>query len=136
MTISILVRDLVRRKLISIDQDDAVYDAVVMMSTSNIGAIVATSFGKPVGIITERDLMKKVTLRGLNPKEVKVREVMSSPLVTVGPDSSIGEAAMLMQTKGIRRLLVKDGDEVTGIVTQRDLERGVLDYFAALSTLT
>lgn len=135
MALLMRVGDLVQRKLVTIDQDDAVYNAVVMMAAANIGAIVATSFGKPVGIVTERDLMRKVTLQGLNPKDVEVKAVMSSPLIAVGPDSSIGEAALIMQTKGIRRLLIKEGDDITGIVTQRDLERGVLEYFSALSTL-
>jgi len=133
MPISAMVKDVATRKLISVDENDSIYDAVVLMTAENIGAIVITSLKKAVGILTERDLMKKVILEGLDSKNTKVGEVMSSPLITIRSDASIGEATQLMQLRKIRRLLVEDEDRIVGIITQRDLERGTLEYFSALT---
>ena len=136
MPISATVRDVTTRKLVSVDENDAVYDAVVLMTTEDIGAIIVTSVRKPVGILTERDLMKKVLLEGLDPKNTKVGEVMSAPLITIGSDASLGEATQLMQLRKIRRLLVEEKGRIVGIITQRDLERGTLEYFSALTGMT
>jgi CBS domain-containing protein len=133
MPISATVKDIAARKLITVDETDAVYAAVVLMTTEDIGAIVVTSVRKPVGILTERDLMKRVVLQGRDPKNTKVAEVMSTPLITIGSSASLGEATRLMQDRKIRRLLVEEKGRIVGIITQRDLERGMLDYFSALT---
>ena len=133
MPISAMVKDVATRKLVSVDENDSIYDAVVLMTAENIGAIVITSLKKAVGILTERDLMKKVILEGLDSKNTKVGDVMSSPLITIRSEASIGEATQLMQLRKIRRLLVEDEGRIVGIITQRDLERGTLEYFSALT---
>ena len=135
MPISATVKDIATRKLISVDETDSVYDAVVLMTTEDIGAIVVNSVRTPVGILTERDLMKKVVLEGLDPKNTKVGEVMSAPLITIRSDASFGEATQLMQDRKIRRLLLVEKGKFVGIITQRDLERGTLDSFSALTAM-
>lgn len=129
------VEDIANKNIISVDENQSVYDAVTLMVTESIGAIVVTSMGRPIGIITERDLAKKIILKGLDPKNVVARELMSSPLVTIDASASLGDAAILLQEKRIRRLLVQKGNEIIGIFTQRDLERALLDYFLAISKL-
>ena len=133
---SATVKDIATRKLVAVDENDSVYDAVVLMTTEDIGAIVVTSVRKPAGILTERDLMKKVILEGLDPKNTKVGEVMSAPLITIRSEASFGEATQLMQLRKIRRLLVVEKGRIAGIITQRDLERGTLEYFSALTEMT
>lgn len=135
MPISQRVEDIANKNIISVDENQSVYDAVTLMVTESIGAIVVTSMRQPVGIITERDLAKKMILKGLDPKSVIAKELMSSPLVTIDASASLGEAAILMQEKRIRRLLVQKGGEVVGIFTQRDLEKALLSYFLAVSKL-
>jgi CBS domain-containing protein len=129
------VEDIANKNIISVDENQSVYDAVTLMVTESIGAIVVTSMNRPIGIITERDLAKKIILKGLDPKNVIARELMSSPLVTIDASASLGDAATLLQEKRIRRLLVQKDDEIIGIFTQRDLERALLDYFLAISRL-
>ena len=129
------VEDIANKNIISVDENQSVYDAVTLMVTESIGAIVVTSMRKPVGIITERDLAKKIILKGLDPRNVIARELMSAPLVTIDASASLGEAALLLQEKKIRRLLVQKDNEIIGIFTQRDLERALLDYFLAISKL-
>jgi len=133
MPISATVKDVATRKLVSVDENDSIYDAVVLMTAETIGAIAITSLQKAVGILTERDLMKKVILEGLDAKNTKVGDVMSAPLIVIRSDASIGEATQLMQLRKIRRLIVEEEGRIVGIVTQRDLERGTLEYFSALT---
>jgi CBS domain-containing protein len=135
LPISTKVEDIASRKLVTVREDDSVFDAVSLMVAENIGGIVVTSQGKPAGIITERDLMRKVILQGLDVREVPARSIMSSPLTTVQAGTSLGDAAALMQAKRIRRLLVEEQGVVTGILTQRDLERALLDYFVEISSI-
>ena len=132
---SATVKDIATRKLVAVDENDSVYDAVVLMTTEDIGAIVVNSVRTPVGILTERDLMKKVVLEGLDPKNTKVADVMSTPLITIRSDASFGEATQLMQDRKIRRLLLVEKGKFVGIITQRDLERGTLDSFSALTAM-
>lgn len=91
------------------------------MITNDIGAIIITSQSVPVGIITERDIVEKVVKAGKDPRKIRAREVMSSPLTTINSDKSIAEALRLMHDKDIRRLAVIDRDKPTflGIVTIR-----------------
>jgi CBS domain-containing protein len=135
LPVSERVEDIANKNIISVDENQSVYDAVTLMVTESIGAIVVTSMRRPVGIITERDLAKKIILKGLDPKNVIAKELMSSPLVTIDASASLGEAAQLLQEKKIRRLLVQKNEEIIGIFTQRDLERALLDYFLAISKL-
>ena len=85
-----------------------------------------------MGILTDRDIINLVVVLGLNPKDIMAGEIMSKPLITVAEDRAIGAALDLMIEKNIRRLLVTKGDEIIGIVTQKDLMRGTLDVFHSL----
>lgn len=113
----------------------SVHDAIFQMVEHNIGSVVVTSGVQPKGIITERDLMRKVILQGMDVRKALAREIMSAPLITIDADAHIGEAATLMFEKKIRRLLVTKKGAVIGIFTQRDLEVAALDYFLAVSRM-
>jgi CBS domain-containing protein len=106
------------------------------MVKNDIGSVVVTENGKPVGMLTERDIMKRVCPQELCSRKITVGEIMSKPLVTIEADAKLGEAALLMMDKGIRRLLVVEKGEVVGIVTQKDVMRGTLDTFMALSMVS
>jgi len=104
------------------------------MAEKNIGAVVVTEKGKPVGIVTERDILKKVC-PNVSCMKVKVREIMSKPLITVDANTPIGEAVSIMVDRNIRRLLVTEGGKIVGIVTQKDLMKGTLDAFMAMASV-
>ncbi|MEM3785546.1 MAG: CBS domain-containing protein [Candidatus Bathyarchaeia archaeon] len=135
MPVVVRVRDVMTTELVSVEKTEPVINAINLMVKKDIGAIVVTEKGKPVGILTERDIMKKVCPKELCTRKVCVGEVMSQPLITVDADSKLGEAASLMIEKGVRRLLVVEKGKVIGIVTQKDLMRGTLDTFLALSMI-
>jgi CBS domain-containing protein len=93
-----------------------------IMSKNNFGSTVVTSSkGKLLGIVTERDIITRLTALNRLPSEVKVAEVMSQPVITIAPDKDIKEAAKSMKEYGIRRLVVVEKGKITGIITSRDI---------------
>jgi signal-transduction protein with cAMP-binding, CBS, and nucleotidyltransferase domain len=105
----------------SISPDASVFDAIAGMSEKHVGALVVLSAGRLAGIITERDYARKVILKGRQSRETKVREIMSTPVMYVTPEQTIGECMHLMISRQIRHLPVLEGDRVTGIVSIGDI---------------
>ncbi len=115
------VRDIMTRPIITEDEDTTVGKIAEDMEELGIGSVVITAKGKPVGIITERDIALKVLLKDKRASEVKAKEIMSSPLITVDADASEEDACKLASRKRIKRLPVVEDGEVIGIVSIRDL---------------
>ena len=101
--------------------DSTVYDAIEEMSKRHIGSLVVLSGGKLAGIVTERDYARKVILQGRHSKETLVREIMSSPVLFVTPETSAGECMHLMTERRIRHLPVMEGDRVAAMISIGDL---------------
>ncbi|RLF21607.1 MAG: hypothetical protein DRJ68_03085 [Thermoprotei archaeon] len=98
--------------------------AAILMEKYGIGCvIVVNEQGKPIGIVTERDLISRVMAKGLNGDEVTCREVMSSPLLTVDPKTPLVDAMSKMSKFKVRRLVVIERGRLLGIVTDRDILR-------------
>jgi CBS domain-containing protein len=128
----VTAKDLAKPSIISLDKERSAWEAIGLMFDFDIGSVVVTASGKPVGIVTERDILRKVAHASLDPKSVKVGQVMSSPLITIASTASLGDAALLMLEKKIRRLLVVENNRIIGIFTQRDLQQRTLETFMAL----
>ena len=118
------VRDVMTYPAITEDEDASVAKISKDMKMSGIGSLVITKEDKPVGIVTDRDIVIKVMMKGRNPGEVKAKEIMSSPLMTIGAYTSLSGACKLIVEKGIRRLLVIDDGELVGIVSLRNILTG------------
>jgi CBS domain-containing protein len=110
----------------AITEDGEASIAIILkhMEQSRIGGVVITKEGKPIGIIVDHDIAAKVILKDRSPDEVKAKEIMSSPLITVGSDASVEEASGLLARKGIRRLPVVEGDTLVGIISIRNILTG------------
>lgn len=115
------VSEIMVRNVITIDGEDNVCAIAKKMEECNIGSIVVTQNGKPVGIVTERDLIRRCLSKCAEPLKIKASDIMSKPLICCGPDTTIQDAAKLMISNLIRRLLVCDGNEIKGIITSSDL---------------
>jgi CBS domain-containing protein len=96
------------------------------MVEQNIGAVIVVHKGRPVGIITERNVLERVLVRNLNVYQTQVKDVMSTPLVSIASDRPIKEAIDLMRQQNIRRLAVTENDALVGLVTERRLLTGFL----------
>lgn len=109
--------------------DDTVKDIAVLMNKHQIGCVIIVDEEQPVGIVTERDIMKRVVSKGIAPKKLKAVDVMSKPLITASPCTSAGDAAKVMLKWNIKKLPVADEGQLVGVVTLTDLLRveGVIE---------
>ena len=107
--------------VLQIEADASVFEAVKRMVEANVGSLLVTERGEITGMITERDYLRRVTVEGRTDDETSVREIMSSPLVVVTPQTSIDECMALMTDRRIRHLPVTDRGGVVGIVSIGDV---------------
>jgi CBS domain-containing protein len=109
------------RDVLKIEAGASVLDAVRQMVEANVGSLLVTDKGEVTGIVTERDYLRRVAHEGPADENLPVREIMSSPLVVVNPQTPIDECMALMTDQRIRHLPVVDGGEVVGIVSIGDV---------------
>lgn len=112
-----------------LDENASVSEAAKIMATKEIGSVIVAKEKKPIGIMTERDIIKKVTAVGLDPKTTKVSQVMTAPPTTVPAEASLEEASRIMLEKRIRRLPVTKGDRIVGMISARSMVGGFARYF-------
>jgi len=119
----ILVRDIMRRNVKTVRTGDSVHAAVLKMNKFQIGSVIVTNNGRAVGIITERNILERIVEPRLDPGTIWAKDIMSSPLVTVGPNDAVEEAAKIMAQKRIKKLPVVEGDKIVGVVSTSDIVR-------------
>jgi CBS domain-containing protein len=107
--------------VLKIEADVQVFDAVKQMVDAGVGSLLVMEGGSVAGIFTERDYLRRMTLEGRDDKETAVRDVMSSPLVVVTPDTAIDECMAVMTDRRIRHLPVVEGGDVVGILSIGDV---------------
>jgi CBS domain-containing protein len=127
---SIPVSSLMTRNVRTEKEDQNVITACRIMYENNIGSIIIVKKDdniKPVGIITERDVVR--LLGSLKPDllQTPLRDIMSRPLVNISINSSVRDAIQTMQQKNIRRLIVSDGEKMVGIITDKDIFRAIMN---------
>jgi CBS domain-containing protein len=118
------VKDIMTKDVVTIDVNKTVYDAAHLMSTKEVGCVVVVIKGFPVGIITERDIVKKIVAVHSS-LDVKVTDIMTKQLITTDPEMSLKDAARLMSINSIRRLPVLKQNKLVGIVVATDFVRNV-----------
>ena len=118
------VKEIMSFPAITEDEDASVGVILKHMQLSRIGGVVITKEGKPVGIAVDYDIAEKVMMKDRNPDEMKVKEIMSSPLITIGADASVEEACGLLAREGIRRVPVIENGKLVGIVSIRNVLTG------------
>jgi CBS domain-containing protein len=110
----------------SIAPNSMVFDAIQLMADKNVGALPVVDNGQLVGMISERDYTRKVTLMGRSSKDTPVREIMSHEVVTVNQAETISECMRVMTDSRIRHLPVMEGKKIIGLVSIGDLVRGII----------
>jgi CBS domain-containing protein len=126
----ITVRQLLDRKgraIYSIGPEDPVLEAIQLMADHYIGALLVMKGAELAGIVSERDYARKVVLLGRSASETPAWQIMSSPVVTVSPDSSLDDCMRLMTEKRIRHLPVMEGGQVAGVISIGDLVKAVIE---------
>ncbi len=115
------VGDAMTRGVICVDAEDTVQEAAEVMKKNDISSVIVTKKGDGIGIVTERDIICKVVAESKNPRDMMVKDVMTSPLITIKPDTEIDEAARIMRDRNIRRLVVAEGDKIIGVISEFDI---------------
>jgi len=109
------------RDLLTIDVNSSAWDAARLMRDKKTGSVFVTQEGKPVGIVTERDMLYKIVADDLPAAHVLLRKIMSSPLISADENTSVKKAIELMQQHNFRRLLITQDGEAAGMVNEYDL---------------
>ena len=109
------------KPVITVKKDDFVFDTVKLMDKHNIGVVAVVSGGEPVGIVTERDILRRVVCKEIDIHNTKVGEIMTGKVVTVNHDASLLEVTRLMSENNFRRILVVKKRKLVGIVTAKDV---------------
>ena len=116
------VREFMTKDVVTIDAKKSIFEAAELMAQKDIGDLVVCEGEKPVGIITERDFVRRVVAKKL-PLDCKVSEIMSAPLWVVYADNSLNEAARKMVARKVRRLPVLEKNALVGIITATDFAK-------------
>jgi CBS domain-containing protein len=114
------VKDIMSNSVVSVDSSVTATNAVKMMEYVGAGAVIVLENNLPVGIVTDRDFAIKIIANSY-PIDTPVRKIMSSPLISIDPNSDLSIASDLMSTRNVRKLPVIDDDKVVGILTSSDL---------------
>jgi len=114
------------REIWSVTPESTVFDAIRLMSSRNVGALLVIERETLAGIISERDYTRKVILKGRSSRETAVREIMSKPVISVGPTRSVEDCLRIMTESRVRHLPVLEGERVVGIVSIGDLVKWII----------
>ncbi len=117
------VLEIMSRTPITVSPEDTVDRAAATMRTRDIGSLIVIEGGVPSGIVTERDIVTKVAAPNLRPNTVRVRDIMSAPVVSIQSSEEVAEAARVMSERKIRRLAVVDDGKLVGVITENDIIR-------------
>ena len=131
----VLVRDIMSKDVKVVRPDSSVKEVVATMNKFDIGSILVVQGKRPVGIITERDILRRVVQPCLAPETLTARQVMTSPLLTINETASIDEAAKLMAKEKVKKLPVMDKQKLVGIVTLTDIVTKVPTMLSILEEL-
>jgi CBS domain-containing protein len=116
------VKDIMTKTVVTIEANKTVSEATALMTENNVSNLIVMKDVTPIGIVTERDFVRKVLAKN-KPPTIKISEIMSTPLRVIDPDAPIKEAARKMIRKGIRRLPVIHDNKLVGIVTTTDIAK-------------
>jgi CBS domain-containing protein len=117
----VVVKDVMMKTVKVVKPDTLVKTVVASMNKFDIGSIIVVKGDRPVGIITERDILRRIVEPCLAPETLRAREVMTSPIITISSTANIDEASRIMARKKIKRLLVMENEKLVGIITFTDI---------------
>ena len=124
----VTVGSIARMPVPTVNSSETVAEIASLMVNGNIGAVIVMRDAEPLGIVTERDLVRKVIYAGRDAREIVAQEIMTAPLITISYDRTVEEALDIMQHNHVRRLVVLKGESMVGLLTERRLLRAKLLY--------
>lgn len=118
-----VVRDIMTKEIVTIDGDSTALEAAKLMTEKGISSVFIVKDGNPIGIVTERDFIKKICAKELIVTQVRIGDIMSKILTTASPDTPIEVAVQRMVNHRIRRLPIMEREKIVGIITVTDLAK-------------
>lgn len=125
---NVKAKEIMRTNVQSIHENETVHDAAEKMSYYKISCLLVYEHGKPIGIVTERDMLKKVVLKNLDPKQVTVREIMAVNVLSKNSSTTVAELESVMEKFSFRHIPIIDDNKLVGIVTETDLNKSLYGY--------
>jgi len=130
------VRDIMIKDLLTISENETALKAAQIMSEKGVSSLIVLANNQPIGIVTERDFIKKICLKELQLSNVRVRDMMSRIRTSASPDTPIDVAVQRMVNNRIRRLPIIENDKVVGIITVTDLAKYLRTILLLNNTLS
>lgn len=129
------LRKIMVENIVTVKPNDTVKKVAELMNKHEIGCVIIANHKKPVGIITERDMIKRIVCNSIKPENVKASDIMSQPLIEASPNMCAGDAAKLMLEQNIKKLPVVENGQLVGLVSLTDLIRseGVIEFLNGLA---
>ena len=126
-------RDIVEKDFLSISANSSVLEGAKAMKNSKHGFAIIGTPAEPQGIVTEWDMICKVVSEGWDPQKVTMGEIMTTDLLTIDAGAALSSVSQIMTEKGVRRLLVKDGNKVIGFITSKTMLARMNEYVDKIS---
>jgi CBS domain-containing protein len=115
------VRDLMVSSVVTIEPGTSIVDAARLMIQEEKGPLPVVEGDSPVAMVTDRDIIARVVAEGRDPNSVRVEDIATRELVTIGPDQDVEEARQLMDQHELDRILVVEGERLVGIISEADI---------------
>ena len=131
----LLVKDVMTKGVRVAEPDSSVREVVAAMNRFNIGSIIVVQDNKPVGVISERDVLRRVVEPCLSPETIAARQIMTSPVITICESASVAEVVKIMAEKRVRKIPVMKKERLVGIITYTDILSKVLSMISILGEL-
>ena len=129
------IRDIMEKDVITIENDKTAQDAAKIIAEKDISFLVIMNDGKPEGILSESDFVRKIAAENKKASEIKITEVMSYKFRSVAPTTTIEDAIQKMLNNNIRRLIILDNEKLAGVITQTDLASYLRDQILVDGTI-
>jgi len=123
------VKDLMTKDIITVSESINITQAALIMKKHKVSCLIVKKNKKAHGVVTERDLVYKILCINKNKKRYAVKDIMSRPVITISPDTSVLESSTVMKYSGIKQIPVVEKDKIIGIITQTDITHNLYDTF-------